>query len=260
MSGQVRPWAASLVLVGAPPKVLILAGPNGAGKTTFAREFLVHEAACPRFFNADLIAEGLSPFAPERAAVRAGRIMLGLIDDAVGRRESFAFETNLAGRNFARAIPRWREAGYVVTLIFLSLPSAELAVSRVAERTRHGGHAVPEATIRRRFTAGLENLHGVYKGIVDAWALFDTGGSRPVLVSSGSEATRAPTNAGMEDDHRAASEAATMAALLRARRRAEAIARRTGTQLVQMVDGGIVRVDPVAVGEDAEGLGEGFGV
>ena len=45
-------------------KIVIIAGPNGAGKTTFAREFLPREADCPDFINADLIAAGLSPFAP----------------------------------------------------------------------------------------------------------------------------------------------------------------------------------------------------
>lgn len=60
----------------ANPRVIIIAGPNGAGKTTFAREFLPNEAGCPIFVNADLIAAGLSPFAPEIAAVQAGRLML----------------------------------------------------------------------------------------------------------------------------------------------------------------------------------------
>jgi predicted ABC-type ATPase len=50
-----------------PPKIIIIAGPNGAGKTTFAREFLPNEADCLQFVNADLIAAGLSPFAPEAA-------------------------------------------------------------------------------------------------------------------------------------------------------------------------------------------------
>jgi predicted ABC-type ATPase len=145
----------------------------------------VHDARCPAFINADLIAAGLSPFAPERAAVQAGRIMLGLIDDAVSRRESFAFETTLAGRNFARSIPRWRGNGYVVTLVFLSLPSADLAVSRVAERARHGGHAVPEETVRRRFAAGLQNFHELYKALVDEWLLYDNADSHPVLLESG---------------------------------------------------------------------------
>lgn len=100
----------------APRKVLILAGPNGAGKTTFAREYLPQEAGCPVFINVDLIASGLSPFDPARVAIRSGRIMLQMIRERAERGDSFAFETTLAGRNYVRSIPRWREAGYSVTL------------------------------------------------------------------------------------------------------------------------------------------------
>lgn len=87
------------------PKIIIIAGPNGAGKTTFAREFLPHEANCPVFVNADLIAAGLSPFAPERAAIQAGRLTLAAIAQHAARRESFAFETTLSGKAYARQIP-----------------------------------------------------------------------------------------------------------------------------------------------------------
>ena len=167
------------------PTILILAGPNGAGKTTFAREFLPHEADCPTFVNADLIAEGLAPFSPQRAAVRAGRLMLELIANHVERRESFAFETTLAGRNYARAIPRWRTSGYRVTLYFLSLPSPELAIARVAQRVRQGGHDIPGDVIRRRFSAGQRNFETVYKPLVNAWLLYDNRGSMPVLVDKG---------------------------------------------------------------------------
>lgn len=59
-----------------PKKIIIIAGPNGAGKTTFAREYLPNEANCPIFVNADLIAAGLAPFAPETASIKAGRLML----------------------------------------------------------------------------------------------------------------------------------------------------------------------------------------
>ncbi|GDY18803.1 hypothetical protein LBMAG56_01480 [Verrucomicrobiota bacterium] len=105
--------------------IIIIAGPNGAGKTTFAREFLPHEAACPTFINADLIAQGLSPFRPAAAAVRAGRIMLELIADCVRRGESFAIETTLSGRSYARMIPGWKQAGDRVAIFFLELPSVE---------------------------------------------------------------------------------------------------------------------------------------
>ena len=91
-------------------RIIIIAGPNGAGKTTFAREYLLNEAHCPDFINVDLIAAGLSPFDPERAAIRAGRIMLSEIQRRVRKRESFAFETTLSGHVYARMIPEWRRS------------------------------------------------------------------------------------------------------------------------------------------------------
>jgi predicted ABC-type ATPase len=112
-------------------KIVIIAGPNGAGKTTFAREFLPREAGCPGFINVDLIAEGLSPFDPERASLRAGRLVLQEIHRRTRLGESFAFETTLSGRGYASLIPRWRAAGYDVQLIFLALPTADLAMARV---------------------------------------------------------------------------------------------------------------------------------
>jgi predicted ABC-type ATPase len=165
-------------------KIVIIAGPNGAGKTTFAREFLPREADCPDFINVDLIAAGLSPFEPDRAALRAGRLMLQEIHRRVQAGESFAFETTLSGRNYARAIPRWREAGYYVKLIFLSLPTADLAVARVAARAAQGGHSVPEEVVRRRFDVGLWNLQHLYRQLVDTWALYDNSEPTPRLIVS----------------------------------------------------------------------------
>jgi predicted ABC-type ATPase len=149
------------------PKIIVIAGPNGAGKTTFAREFLPGEAGCPVFVNADLIAAGLSPFAPERAAIQAGRLMLEPIAQHVARRESFAFETTLSGRGYARQIPQWQALGYRVELFFLSLPSAAMAEQRVAERVRQGGHDIPETTIRRRFVSGRRLFPDVYQPLMD---------------------------------------------------------------------------------------------
>ena len=163
-------------------KVIILADPNGAGKTTFARAFLPREAQLLHFFNADLIAAGLSPFAPEAAAVRAGRLMLDEIDRAVRAGESFAFETTLAGLGYRQHIRRWRADGYHVSLFFLRLPDVETAIARVAARVRQGGHDIPEDVIRRRFVAGLRNLDAYYKAAVDAWAVYDNAGAEPALV------------------------------------------------------------------------------
>lgn len=168
------------------PRAIIIAGPNGAGKTTFAREFLPQEAGCPVFINADLIAAGLSPFAPEKAAIQAGRLMLKAIAEHASRRESFAFETTLSGLGYARQIRAWRESGFRIELFFLSLPDVSVAIARVAERVRQGGHDIPEATIRRRFAAGRRLFNAVYKPLVDEWALYDNSGDAPVLLDWGS--------------------------------------------------------------------------
>lgn len=163
-------------------KVIIIAGPNGAGKTTLAREFLPNEAGCPVFVNADLIAAGLAPFAPETVAVQAGRLMLQELARHFAARESFAFETTLAGRGYVHHIRAWQAASYRVKLIFLQLDSPEEAIARVAQRVRQGGHHIPEATIRRRFAVGRENFERVYAPLVDAWALYDNAGAAPILL------------------------------------------------------------------------------
>ena len=166
-------------------KILIIAGPNGAGKTTFANEFLPNEAGCPTFINADLIAAGLSPFEPEQAAFRAGRLMLEEIHQHANRGDCFAFETTLSGRGYARLIPQWQNEGYQVKLIYLKLESDNLAIARVAQRVKSGGHNIPEPTIRRRFDAGLDNFENVYKPIVDEWLLYENSGSTPLLINEG---------------------------------------------------------------------------
>lgn len=163
-------------------RLLIIAGPNGAGKTTFAREYLPCEAGCHAFINADYIAHGLSPFSPASAALKAGKVMLKELQDHIAQRNNVAIETTLSGKQYARLIPQWQAQGYAVKLVFLSLPSVDLALARVATRVRQGGHAIPEQTVRRRFELGREHFETVFKPLVDAWAHYDNSGPRPILI------------------------------------------------------------------------------
>ncbi len=132
-----------------------------------------------------MIAAGLSPFAPEQASIKAGRLMLQEMDECVQKGESFAFETTLAGLAYVGRIKRWRVLGYHVSLFFLRLPNSETAIARVAERVLQGGHHISKDVIRRRFTAGLLNFEGTYKFAVDTWAEFDNVGEDPVLLQWG---------------------------------------------------------------------------
>ncbi len=153
--------------------------------TGCARSFLPGEADLPRFINADLTAAALAPFAPEAAAIKVGRLMLDEIAQCAARGESFAFETTLSGLSYLRHIKQWRGQGYQVSLFFLSLPDAETAIARVAERVRQGGHDIPEAVIRRRFVAGRDNFERQYRAAVDDWTLYDNAGSSPVVLEWG---------------------------------------------------------------------------
>ena len=111
--------------------------------------------------------------------------MLQEIAACVARRENFAFETTLAGQAYLRHIEDWRRAGYHIGLFFRSLPTVELAVARVAERVRQGGHDIAELVIRRRFTVGRRNFENHYRAAVDAWALYDNSGDEPTLLELG---------------------------------------------------------------------------
>lgn len=164
-------------------QIIIIAGPNGAGKTTFAMEYLPNEANCPIFVNADLIAAGLSPFRPGRAAFRAGRLMLEEIHHHAHSGRSFAIETTLSGHGYIRWIPQWQANGYHVKLLFLRLPTPEAAIKRVAQRVAEGGHHVPESVIRRRFDAGWRNFNQNYRDLVDDWFMYDNSGRTPVLLA-----------------------------------------------------------------------------
>lgn len=160
----------------------IIAGPNGAGKTTFAQEFLPIEAECLNFVNADLIAQGLSPFQPDRIAFEAGRLMLQNINECVRKNESFAFETTLSGKGYINKIKSWKSKNYEVIIYYLKLPTVELAIERVKNRVSEGGHNVPEEIIVRRFKRSSSNFQKIYKNLADSWIIFDTSKEKPIIV------------------------------------------------------------------------------
>jgi len=165
------------------PNLYIIAGPNGAGKTTFAKEFLPHYAKCENFVNADLIAQGLSPFSPAAAGLKAGRLLLKQIREFAERRADFAFETTLAGKTYVALLRRLKQQDYTIHLFFLWIPSVELAAARIKDRVAEGGHDVPITDVRRRFGRSVENFFRVYRPLLDAWTLFDNSTTRPSLIA-----------------------------------------------------------------------------
>lgn len=220
-------------------RIFIIAGPNGTGKTTLAFELLPNEANISTFINTDLLAAGLDPLHPERAAFRAGRMMLEMIDACVRRGESFAFETTLSGRGYARMIPRWQDPGYRVILYYLPLPSPETGIERVRQRVSMGGHHIPDDIIRRRFHASRRNFQSIYRDLVDEWEIREVSDRPPMIEeqreayvddrlspNAESEGWRWRTSTGKPNP---GTEAAMRRATMKARRRAIALTSRVVT-------------------------------
>ncbi len=155
------------------PHVIVIAGANGAGKSTVAPALLRDKLGISEFVNADTLAQGLSAFAPETVAISAGKIMLRRIDELTKADADFAFETTLSTRSFLPRLSKMRDSGYEFSLFFLWLAGTDLAVRRVAERVRQGGHDIPKATIERRYEKGLRNFFTLYQPIADSWYFYE---------------------------------------------------------------------------------------
>src|SRR3989339_102421 len=163
-------------------KCYIIAGPNGAGKTTFANEFLPIEGECLNFINADLIAKGLSPFQPEKVALKAGKLMIQQMNELALKGKSFAVETTFSSKDYIGRINNWKSSGYYIIVYYLKLQSVELAIERVKLRVSKGGHNIPEDVIRRRYERGWLNFQQIYKHLADVWTVFDNSEKFPIIL------------------------------------------------------------------------------
>ena len=169
----------------ASPRVVVLAGINGAGKTTASMDLLVNVLKIPIFVNADALARGLNGLNPESEAFRAGKIMLLHLEELVAERASFAIETTLAARTYAKWLADLRMLGYETHLYYYWLDSAEVAIRRVAQRVALGGHFVPDQTVRQRYAKSVRNFFELYREHADCWEVYDNTDGQRKLIGCG---------------------------------------------------------------------------
>ena len=170
-------------------RLYIISGCNGAGKTTASYTILPEMLACNEFVNADEIAKGLSPFNPNKVAIKAGRLMLTRIDELLESGIDFAFETTLSTRSYVNTVKKAQEKGYFVTVLYFWLNTSDLAVERVKIRVMEGGHNIPEQTIRRRYDLGISNMFNLYIPVADYWMFIDNSKSPFNILADGSKNT-----------------------------------------------------------------------
>ena len=170
------PLAGLAARAGDGPSLIFVAGPNGAGKSTFFAEY-VEPLGLP-YVNADELARRLRDADPDatrddldrRAFREAERLRAALLEAGV----SFATETvfsDPAGAKL-RFLQTARRRGFATFLVFICLESVALSIARVHQRTRQGGHDIPDAKLRARYPRTLANLRAAIP-IVDEAFLFD---------------------------------------------------------------------------------------
>ncbi len=161
------------------PRIVIMAGPNGAGKSTLAPALLRGVFEVDHFVNADVIAQGLSQYAPQSVAFEAGRTMLARLNELAEERANFAFESTLSSRTFAPWLKKRKAEGYSVSIFFICLPSPEAHILRVAQRVEAGGHYVDDDTVRRRYGRAISNFRDLYRPLADFWTVIHNYTDRP---------------------------------------------------------------------------------
>ena len=168
----------------ASPQLVVVAGPNGAGKSTLAQDLLSAKYQLSEYVNADRIALGLAGSGAQNAAIDAGRVMINRMRNLASVRASFAFETTMASRSFAPWISGLAKSGYSVHIVYVWLQTPELAVQRVEERERAGGHSVAAEVVKRRYERGIANFFGLYRSIAHTWTVYDNSGwGKPILIA-----------------------------------------------------------------------------
>lgn len=146
-------------MAAARPEILVLAGVNGAGKSSVAGARIRNAGG--QFYDPDLYARQLQIAQPglsiEEANGQAWQHGRGLLERAINTQVNYAFESTLGGTTIPELLRR-AAASHDVRVLFVGLDSPDRHIARVAARVRTGGHDIPEAKIRARFTSSRANL------------------------------------------------------------------------------------------------------
>ncbi|HYI12553.1 MAG TPA: zeta toxin family protein [Thermoanaerobaculia bacterium] len=141
------------------PVIFVLAGVNGAGKSSLGGVLLRGSGLA--YFNPDEAARRIKEktrCTADEANSLAWQEGVKMLQVAIDRRRSYAFETTLGGRTIPGLLVEASTAGIEVLVWYVGLSSPEQHIARVRSRVASGGHDIPEAMIRSRWDLSRRNL------------------------------------------------------------------------------------------------------
>jgi predicted ABC-type ATPase len=157
----------------------VFAGPNGSGKSSLIRR-VVFEGR-QNLLEPDAIAKLINPQNPQQGGIQAGKEVLRRTAEYIRNAESFAVETTLSGSWTNAAIREALKRGFFTRLVYVCVDSPDRNIQRVRERVAEGGHDVPEADVRRRYTRSLANAREMLR-IVHEALVYDNSSTEPRSV------------------------------------------------------------------------------
>ncbi len=171
--------------------ISVIAGINGAGKSSIAGARI--RSAGGDYFNPDEVARSLMDadrtLSLTEANAHAWKIGFEQLSRAIDEELDYTFETTLGGNSICQLLHEAIDQGREVRIFFCGLASPELHIERVAARVARGGHDIPEAKIRERWTGAIHNMLGLIPRcagvrVFDNSEPSDRGGPQPVCLFS----------------------------------------------------------------------------
>lgn len=163
------------------PLAVFYGGTNGSGKSTLRGEY--QDVTIEFHIDPDRIARTLNPQDPRSVDMAAGKKAVEFFNLALATSQPFTMESTLTGKSIIGRMQKARDAGFYIELRYVGLESADLNVSRVAERVAKGGHNIDEGVIRRRYDDSRENLAAATK-IANRVVIWDNSGPKADLCAT----------------------------------------------------------------------------
>lgn len=90
------------------------------------------------------------PLNPQKVSVKAGKLLLHEIDGCLESGESFGLESTLSGTTHIKILQRAKTIGYLIELDYLWILSPVLAIQRIRQRVKKGGHSIPDNDVHQK--------------------------------------------------------------------------------------------------------------
>ena len=150
-------------------KYTIFAGVNGAGKSSLYSIFKSELDLGARINTDEIVGKN---WRDEKLQIHAARKAIEIRNFCFENQIRLNQETTLTGKTMLKSIEKAKKIGYFINLYYMVVDSEKIAISRVNERVRNGGHGIPEEIIKKRFKESYSNLFKILL-YCDSYKIFD---------------------------------------------------------------------------------------